>query len=85
MAFSPTLHFILEYQGKCKVGENAIFGLSREEMVRNTYFHIKYSLSHLWFHFVEFSRSSSRRMLCSNGVDTTHVVTVCCVYWIIIC
>ena len=45
MAFFPTLHFLLEYQGnprrKCKVGKNAILGLSRAEMVRNTCFHIE--------------------------------------------
>ena len=31
-----------------EVGENAILGLSRAEMVRNTCFHVKYGLSHLW-------------------------------------
>ena len=37
---------------KCEVGENAILGLSRAEMVRNTCFHIKYSLSQLWLEWL---------------------------------
>ena len=42
------LSFSLVSFEKIKVGENAILGFSRAEMVRNTCFHIKYSLSHLW-------------------------------------
>ena len=45
----PTFsHFLWYPWRKCQVGENAILGLSRAEMVRNTCFHIKYSVSHLW-------------------------------------
>ena len=40
-------HFLWYPRRKCKVEENAILGLPRAEVVRNTCFHIKYSLSHL--------------------------------------
>ena len=49
LAIKPgVFHFLWYPRRKCKVGENAVLGLPRAEMVRNTCFHIKYSLSHLW-------------------------------------
>ena len=51
MHFSPILAWYP--WKKCKVGGKFHFchskGLSRAELVKNTCFHIKYSLSHLWF------------------------------------
>ena len=47
-AYLPSFSWYPRPRRKCKVGENAILGLSRTEMVRNTCFYIKYSLIHLW-------------------------------------